>query len=182
MVLVGEYSKLALEELLLHYKNAELLAFDELYLRTSKLLYNFIRKRLRFKDDAEDAFQESYFRIHKYIATYNPDQPAMAWIFAITRNVIVDRLKLNSKMQTSSIGDIEVVCAKESAESILIFNDLLNEVLRDLNESDKRLLVDRVLNEMDYEEISVHHSVSVTNARQKVSRILKNVRFRFEKL
>jgi len=45
-----------------------------------------------------------------------------------------------------------------------------------LEEAERKILLDRLLDEKSFEEIGKEHKISTVNARQKVSRILKRLR------
>lgn len=74
------------EELLRRYQNADPRAFDEFFRRTKTLVYGYLLARLKNRGDADDAFQETYFRIHRYIDTFDPSRNALAWVMTIARN------------------------------------------------------------------------------------------------
>jgi|GEM_PF-5257809 len=152
-------------------------AFDEIFRRTNKLLYSFIVKRLPSRQDADEVFQEVYFRIHKYVATYRQEQRAIVWLYTIARHAIIDRLNANRRRDLPEDPDTLIVVSKEeSAESRLLFGDLLTSLMEGLSDADKRLFCDRLLSDMDYDEIATAHGISNMNARQKVSRLMRALR------
>ncbi|MBB3258355.1 RNA polymerase sigma factor (sigma-70 family) [Paraburkholderia bannensis] len=67
-------------------------------------LVNFIRRRIRDQDDAEDILQEVF---HEFVQAYRlpaPIEQASAWLFRAARNRIVDRFR---KKKEQPLADIE---------------------------------------------------------------------------
>lgn len=57
----------------------------------------FLRRRLqRWPDDVEDLVQETLLAVHAKRHTYDPRQPATAWLYAIARYKLVDLLRARS--------------------------------------------------------------------------------------
>jgi RNA polymerase sigma-70 factor (ECF subfamily) len=58
----------------------------------------YFRKRLsRIPDDVEDLVQETLLAVHNQRHTYRLDQPLTAWIYAIARYKMVDRLRARAR-------------------------------------------------------------------------------------
>ncbi len=67
-------------------------------------LVNFIRRRIRDQDDAEDILQDVF---HEFVQAYRlpaPIEQASAWLFRAARNRIVDRFR---KKKEQPLADIE---------------------------------------------------------------------------
>lgn len=68
-------------------------AFTTLYNRYHSALLNYVRGQLvRDRDYAEEVVQESFLRVNKHKATFNPGQLFRPWLYTIT-----DRLTQNAK-------------------------------------------------------------------------------------
>lgn len=68
-------------------------AFQELYDRYFKRIYNFVDRRLNIRADAEETTQEVFIQVFSSIDSYRGEAPVAAWIFGITRRVIAARFK-----------------------------------------------------------------------------------------
>jgi RNA polymerase sigma-70 factor (ECF subfamily) len=67
-------------------------AFDELYARYARPVLGLALRRLRERERAEDAVQETFTAIWRSAASYRPERGAGGpWIYAVARNAIVDR-------------------------------------------------------------------------------------------
>ncbi len=78
------------EQLLARYQQGDAVAFDEFFKRSHKVIYNFLLSRLKVQSDAEDALQQSFLKLHRYILSYDPRQNALSWALTIARNVMSD--------------------------------------------------------------------------------------------
>lgn len=79
------------------------------------LLRAFYRRRLRGRDeDIEDLVQETLIAVHTRRATYDRDRPFTAWLYAIARYRLIDRLR-RERVQVP-IEDVEEILVAEGFE------------------------------------------------------------------
>jgi RNA polymerase sigma-70 factor, ECF subfamily len=69
-------------------------AFEVLYQRYIRSIYGLALRRLRDRERAEDAVQETFAAIWRSASSYKPERgPAAPWLYAIARNAVVDRFR-----------------------------------------------------------------------------------------
>lgn len=69
-------------------------AFRDVYRLTSAKLAGVLTRMLRDRSEVEDALQDVYIRVWQRAAQFDPSRgSAMGWLFAIARNVALDRLR-----------------------------------------------------------------------------------------
>lgn len=86
-----------LRDLLIAAQRGDDLAYAEFLRELAALLRGFFRRRLtQLPDDVEDLVQETLLAVHNKRHTYEPDQPATAWLHAIARYKLVDLLRARS--------------------------------------------------------------------------------------
>ncbi len=78
------------EEWMRVYQAGSQEAFDELYARYAKPIYNFLRRTAQPPDAADDLFQKTFLKLHTGRHQYRPQAPFRRWIFTIARNVLRD--------------------------------------------------------------------------------------------
>lgn len=164
------------EELLKRYRDSDLAAFKTFYSRTKGLVFSYLVSRLRNQADAEEALQDTYFRVHRYILTYDPDKPAIPWLMTIARNSLINIVK--KRTPVSSIDPDTIVVENGTAASFETRN-LLEKVLAELKPDDRKFLEERIFSELSYEELARGYFLTPENARQKVSRMLRKVKTSF---
>lgn len=73
-------------------------AFESLYERYARPVFGFALRRLRDRGQAEDVAQETFASIWRSAASYRPDRgPGAAWLYAVARNAVVDRIRVNAR-------------------------------------------------------------------------------------
>jgi RNA polymerase sigma-70 factor (ECF subfamily) len=159
--------------LLARYQDGDFAGFDRFYQKNHALIFQFLLHRLRNRAEAEDAFQETFLRIHRFITSYDKRQKALAWVFTIARNVAIDFY--NQRRSHASIDDTEPSAASRMHEALEAREELVAMISR-LSHDERQLLEDRLLNDEEFEAIAVTMKTSATNVRQKLSRLLKKLR------
>src|SRR5712691_8894552 len=73
-------------------------AFELLYRRYVRSVFGLALRRLRDRQRAEDAVQETFAAIWRSAHSYRPERGAAApWLYAVARNAIVDRLRARNE-------------------------------------------------------------------------------------
>src|SRR3954449_10970130 len=81
-------------ELLTRVAERDREAFELLYGRYVRSVFGLALRRLRDRQRAEDAVQETFAAVWRSAASYRPERgPAAPWLYAIARNAIVDRFR-----------------------------------------------------------------------------------------
>src|SRR5919205_3899067 len=85
-------------ELLVRVADRDREAFELLYHRYVRSMFGLALRRLRDRQRAEDAVQETFAAIWRSAASYRPERgPAAPWLYAVARNAIVDRMRAYSE-------------------------------------------------------------------------------------
>jgi RNA polymerase sigma-70 factor, ECF subfamily len=81
-------------ELLVRVAKRDREAFEVLYRRYIRSVFGLALQRLRDRERAEDATQETFAAVWRSAGSYKPERgPAAPWLYAIARNAVVDRLR-----------------------------------------------------------------------------------------
>lgn len=98
-------------ELLSRVADRDREAFELLYHRYVRSVFGVALKRLRDRQRAEDAVQETFASIWRSAASYRPERgPAAPWLYAIARNAIVDRFR----SQADTGGEVPEIVSGEA--------------------------------------------------------------------
>lgn len=95
------------EDLMLVYQSGDREAFDELYQRYSKPIYNFLRRAARRPDAADDLCQKTFLKLHMGRHRYRPQALFRYWIFTIARNVLRDDARERRRKPTVGLGALD---------------------------------------------------------------------------
>jgi len=74
-------------------------AFEILYHRYVRSMFGLALRRLRDRQRAEDAVQETFASIWRAARSYRPERgPGAPWLYAVARNAIVDRARARTDL------------------------------------------------------------------------------------
>ena len=161
------------EDLMALYQSGEMKAFETLYLRHSGRVLAFLQKKTS-PESARELLQETFLKLHRSRHQYSPQYPFLPWLFTITRNALVDFVRLNeSKVSRSSVVDIEQASIPADAP---VWTPDLSQALATLPANQRRAIELRYLSDWTFEQIADDMKTSPTNIRQMVSRGIKKLR------
>lgn len=122
-------------------------AWRELVRRVSPLVYRLSLRMLRSRDEAEDACQEVFLRIHRSFDTYDPTRPLAPWVGRITYNVCLRRLGKVSRKKSLTTDPVEIAQVgdlgnpgPEAQAAGKEAHELLEEALSGLSAQDQALV------------------------------------------
>jgi RNA polymerase sigma-70 factor (ECF subfamily) len=95
------------EELLAEFQQGDASAFERLLRRHRAPLYTFLLRMLGDREQAEDLAQETFLRVVKGAAAWEHRARFQTWLYAIARNLCVDRARRDKFRRTES-GDAPV--------------------------------------------------------------------------
>ena len=81
------------EELMLRYRDGDAAAFETLYRRYEKPLFDFIYRLVPDSADTESLFQETFFRLVRAKGRYRATAQFKTWLFEIAVNLCRDRIR-----------------------------------------------------------------------------------------
>ena len=138
-------------------------------------------------DDAQDAVQEAFLRLHKQIRRHGESsvENTKSWLFRVTHNLAMDMGRKRTRKQeatrkaladaqadpdvtvesTDRLGDLErrEACDRAMAE------------LRDLPDQQKQVLLLKVIGDMSLRQISKVTGMSVSNASYRMNQGLREL-------
>jgi RNA polymerase sigma-70 factor (ECF subfamily) len=96
-------------------------AFELLYHRYVRSVFGLALRRLRDRQGAEDAVQDTFAAVWRSAASYRPERgPAAPWLYAVARNAIVDRMRTRlepaAELPETASGEAGPADRAESAE------------------------------------------------------------------
>ena len=83
-------SSLTDEKLMKLYQQGDYEAFQVLYERHNRKVYNYLLKRLSDDDPLEDIFQNIFVKLHKSRMKYDHKFLFLKWLYTLSRNELLD--------------------------------------------------------------------------------------------
>ena len=136
-------------------------AFAEMYERNADRIYAFCRRRLRSREEAEDAVQETFVAAMRAIQRGSVPLCEAAWLFKIAENVCFAAYRSGARRHARDLSDserIERLPARDRDGDTLIG---LEGALDALPSSQRNALLLRELRGLSYKEIALQLGVSV---------------------
>jgi len=84
-------------DLIAQYLNGNVQALEQLVNQYRRPLFKFILNMIDSQEEAEEIFQEVWFRVIKNIDKYKDDK-FLSWIFRIAHNFIIDRFRVRKSV------------------------------------------------------------------------------------
>lgn len=149
-------------------------AFHVLYESASKSVYGFALSILKNSHDAEDVLQETFLKVYHSAAEYVPQGKPLAWIFTITRNLALTKLRESSKRTDFDAAKPEMI--DFSAVSRADERMLIESVFSVLSDEEKQVLVLHAVSGMKYREIASVLELPLNTVLSKYHRAVKKLR------
>ncbi len=144
---------------------------DQLWADFTIQLRRFVASRVRNETDAEDILQEVFIKIHRGIDKLEDQTKLQAWVYQITRNVIIDyyRKSDDAAEVTSELPD---VLAEESGDEEVEaeVSTWLRPMMEELPEKYREALQLTEMQGLTQKELAERLNISVSGAKSRVQR------------
>lgn len=143
-------------------------AFGELYQRTHRRIYQYIRQMVPTPEDAEDLMQEVYLRAWSGLKGLHANEAFWVWLHRIARNAVLDsrkRKQLDTVSLESTYTDdedggtepVEVADWSDNPERIVLseaMQETIRQAVRSLPENHREVVTMYHLEDMEISEIA----------------------------
>jgi RNA polymerase sigma-70 factor (ECF subfamily) len=174
------------------YKNGNEDAFTELVTRHKNKIFTTIYMIVKDHDLAEDLLQETYVKVVNTVKSgrYNEEGKFLPWVTRIAHNLAIDHFRKAKRYPTIVLEDGSNVFnslefSEDSIEDRQIKEDthtLLRELIQELPDSQREVLMMRHYMQMSFQEIAEATDVSINTALGRMRYALINLRKRMDKL
>jgi RNA polymerase sigma-70 factor (ECF subfamily) len=142
-------------------------------------LMRYLVSILGSRDSAEDAFQDTWVRVMRRIASFRGDRPFAPWLFRIARNRAYDHLRWRRLRTLLGAGSREAdhatpeIPTEDAFGDRLASRDTAAKVLVTLSPRLREVLCLRFLHELSYEEIAAVCGVPIGTVKSRLARALE---------
>lgn len=153
--------------------------FEVLYNRYYEQILLYVYQRMDSKEIAYDVTQQVFMKALANIKKYkNKGVPFSAWLYKIAANELTNYFKKNQKQRSINIESVqlEVITDELGEESI---DDLYNKVVQAISSlpgPDLNLIEMRFMENRPFKEIADILSITETNAKVKVYRLIDKLK------
>jgi len=181
-----EKSLISDSSLVILYINGNEKAFEQLVQRHKSKIYTTIYLIVKDPYVAEDLLQDTFIKAVTTIKSgrYNDEGKFLPWIMRIAHNLAIDYFRRERRYPTVILEDGSNVFntldfSEDSAESIQIrkeTHERLRELIQNLPEQQREVLMMRHYGEMSFQEIADATGVSINTALGRMRYALINLR------
>ncbi len=169
------------EKLMRMYAAGDPLAFESLFSRYEKRIYNFFLRRLQDTDRAADLFQEAFLRLHRNRHNFDPRRSFAAWFYTIANNLVRDELRMKRGIQFEAIEVEDTLPASgeatpEESRAMTEIGEKVDRALKVLPEPQREVLLLSRFEGLSHKEIAEIAGRSQVAVRQLLYRALQNLR------
>ncbi len=172
----AHHKKLIIDEaVFIKIAENDLAAFEEFYRLTERTVYAFVLSILKNHDDTLDVLQDTYLKIRGAAHLYKPMGKPMAWVFTISRNLAMTKLrskKLTDNALVEDIGNDLSFSYVTDREDKLV----LQSALKILNDQEREIILLHAISGFSHNEIAKSLGIPLSTALSKYHRGLKKLR------
>ena len=153
----------------------DMAAFEELYILTEKTIYAYALSIVRHHEDALDIVSDAFLKIRSAAHLYKSMGKPLAWMFTITRNLAMDRLRHHARYHDGDFSELEFQDEFSFVENT---GDrmVLETVLTRLTEEERRIVMLHAVSGLKHREIASSLNIPLSTVLSKYKRSLKKLR------
>lgn len=149
-------------------------------------IYTLLLRMIHDSQDAQDLTQECFIKAYHYLQSFDPERKFSSWLYRIAVNLCLNALQSRQKnLRHSAEWDDEWLVDDASPESILLQKEYVSEireVIKELPEHYRIVLLLRYLEDMSYQEICEVLEISISTVQMRLHRAKVKLRERFKPL
>lgn len=150
---MNDLNKAEIHNIFQKIKNGNKEAIEELYAKYQKLVINISFSIVKDKDIADEISQIIFLKILQKPIENIPNSNELSWLYAITKNQIIDYLRKQHKdIDIDTLYDIP---DNENKINEIIDRDTYNRMIDGLEEKEKEIVSLKVLTNFTFKEIGL---------------------------
>ena len=156
-------------------------AFATLVDQYKNLVFTLSLKMLQNREEAEEAAQDAFVKVFKSLNSFKNDAKFSTWVYKITYNNCLDRLKKRKRSRQvfpiDEFTDLEVTSLINALDTIVENEQkhLIRETLQQLLPEENFLLILYYYDENSLKEISIIMGINENNLKIKLFRTRKKL-------
>jgi RNA polymerase sigma-70 factor (ECF subfamily) len=162
-------------------ENGDTKAYAQLVNRYKDLVYTLAIRMLKHKEEAEEVSQDTFIKVFKSLGKFKGDSKFSTWIYKVTYNTCLDRIKKNKKHYNDVAIDEFTFNKLDSIDNALdnIIKEeksvLIKKCINKLPEDSSALLTLFYFEELSLEEISKIINIEANTVKVKLFRARKKL-------
>ncbi len=154
-------------------------SFDELYARYRQRVFVYCLQFLQNREQAEDAFQDTFVKIYRHQHEFETKENIAAWVFTVARNTCLNAVRDRGIAQRHvEYVDPEALQVHPAGMPAVECDvrEFIEWAIAKLPTEQREALVLRELQDMTYEEIAKITGASLANVKVRIFRARQRMR------
>jgi RNA polymerase sigma-70 factor, ECF subfamily len=163
-------------ELLVRVADRDREAFELLYDRYVRPVFGLALRRLRDRQRAEDATQETFAAVWRSAQSYKPERgPAAPWLYTVARNAIVDRQRARTDQpaEVPDTASAEAGPAERAEASFVSWR--VHRALGDLPEKEREVIELAYWSELSQSEVAEYLHIPLGTVKTRTRSALAHL-------
>jgi RNA polymerase sigma factor (sigma-70 family) len=179
-------------ELISQYRNGSEIAFEKLVDKYKSRVYTTILMIVKEQGVAEDLLQDVFVKVVQTLNSdrYNEEGKFQPWLMRIAHNLAIDHFRKMKRYPSVIMEDGSNVFntlhfAEENVEDLKVKDetyDLVRQLIDELPENQKRVLIMRHYMDLSFQEIAEQTGVSINTALGRMRYALINLRKKLKQI
>ncbi len=166
------------QSLIAQAKLGDTQAFEQLLIRYQRQVLGTAIRLLGNVDDAQDAAQEVFLRLHKYLYNFDQEKEFLPWLYQMTVNTCRDIARKRSKHSALSLeqekesGKLDNIASKQDIEtevSMLQERKIISAALETLSERERTAIVLRDIQGLETKDVAQMLGTAEATIRSQIS-------------
>jgi RNA polymerase sigma-70 factor (ECF subfamily) len=153
-------------------------AFDPLYYETKNLVYYTILNIVKDPSLSEDLMQETYLKALEKIHTFKTNTSVTSWFTTIARNMAINEFNRRKRELSIDVNDQEELFG--SQESTSEKELLVREILQNLEDTDRDIVVYHLINDLKFRQIADILDMPLGTVTWRYNQAIKNIQSKYE--
>ena len=173
-------------DLIAEYISGSERSLERLINRHQLQIFNFINSKINDRNMSEDIFQDTFIKVIKTLknGSYNEEGKFLPWVMRIAHNLVIDYFRKTNRIpiiENKEEFDIFQFLSDTTpnAESALVEEQVLKDIqnlIDELPEDQKEVLIMRLYRDMSFKEIAENTNVSINTALGRMRYAIINLR------
>lgn len=173
------------EDLMLAYAKGHPEAFDELFARYGRKVYNLFLRALGNAETARDLVQETFMRVISARERYQPTRTFSSWLYTIAMNLLRDQFRRRRRERAKGEGRVAIEDLSETNLEIRVEEQnielserraAIQQAVQELPVEQREVILLAKYQGLSYAEIAGILGISEAAAKQRAYRALKTLR------
>ena len=169
------------EQLINQILNGDANAYSQLIVRYKDLVFTLALRMLKHREEAEEVAQDAFVKVYRSLSRFKGDSKFSTWIYKVTYNTCLDRIKKNKKhfndvaIDDFTINKLETI---DNALQNIITKEkqnLIKNCVDKLPAEDAYLLTLFYFEELNLDEISEIIKITSNTVKVKLFRARKKL-------